>query len=496
MLSFTGHPIYDVGVATVTAFCKKNDPSEVTEEDLSLVADFIETQYPQEPFKSYLTVAFTSNAWFAQPSFRNAPEKRQEYARRITRSFSESSEESDEMCVFTGEPITSVAFSDKLPSGRGFRQHIPLVSGEGIMNFFPEGNPGMPVSGKAALCIHAFPLGCGKCGGKLLAVHSDSPDIIMEFARTFLEQNLRAADLARAAGSSKLPEANMSAKTLLIDILLKSEAMKGDVGSEEMNPTITAYHLSNAGQMDPLDRRNPPLEIYHLPLEISSFLRAVSRPRYNAMFSELVRRAWQIESKDDEKSGARKDRPKRNYLYEDLFTLPGNAPQFIRRYFLRIPVRRAPDDDPRKYYSIDSEANLVSWDLVNLFLEKVMLVDKERIEEIRKLGDSLAEYVARENDRRFFTAFYSEMRYGNFRNALIKANLRHVRNGNPPLITLDPYITIFEEGYDIPQADWRLSRDLVLIRMVEQLYKNGWLGANKDVIAEPEEEIAEIIEEE
>ncbi len=496
MLSFTGHPIYDVGVATVTVFCKKEDPSEVTEEDLNVMADFIEEQYPQEPFKSYLTVAFTSNAWFSQPSFKNDPQKKHEYARRITRSFTESLDDADEMCVFTGEPVTAVAFSDTLPRGRGFRQHIPLVSGEGIMNFFPEGNPGMPVSGKAALCIQAFPLGCGKCGGKLLAVHSDSPEIIMEFARTFVGQNLRAADLARAAGSSKLPEANMSAKTLLIDILLKCEATKGELGPEATNPTITAYHLSNAGQMDPLDRRNPPLEIYHLPLEISSFLRAVSRPRYSAMFQEIVKRAWQIEPAEDGKRASRKDRPKRNYLYEGLFSLPDNAPQFIRRYFLRIPVRRAQDDDPRKYYSIDSEADLISWDLVNLFLEKVMLVDKERIEEIRKLGDRLAEYVASENDRRFFTAFYSEMNYSNFRNALIKANLRHVRNGNPPLITLDPYITVFEEGYDIPQADWRLSRDLVLIRMIEQLYKNGWLGANKDVIGGSLEETVQIQEEE
>ena len=37
--------------------------------------------------------------------------------------------------------------------------------------------------------------------------------------------------------------------------------------------------------------------------------------------------------------------------------------------------------------------------------------------------------------------------------------------------------------------DWRLARDLVLIRMVERLYLQGWLGRNMDVIPEePSEE--------
>lgn len=110
-------------------------------------------------------------------------------------------------------------------------------------------------------------------------------------------------------------------------------------------------------------------------------------------------------------------------------------------------------------------------------------MEKYRIEQIRKLGDSLAEYVSGENDRRFFRDFFTEQNYDYFRTALIKANLAHVKRGNPPFITLDPYIEVFEIGDDVPYNQWRLARDLVLIRMIEQLFQRGWLRAHPDAIA-------------
>jgi len=487
MLKFTGHPIYDVGVATVTAFSGKRDPSELTHEDLSRMADFIEREYVEDPFRTFFTAVFTNNAWFFQTAYRRDPQERLAYGQRITRAYAEPRRNAEELCVFTGETASDNAFSKNTAPGRAFRQHIPLMTGEGLINFYPSGDVGLPVSGKAILCIQAFPLGCAKSGGKVLGVHSDRDAITLEFARKFLEYNLQSHNLAKAAGLKQLRDASMTPKTLLIDILLKYEELKSqEQDVEGISPSITAYHLTNHGQSNPLDRRNPPLEIYHLPMEITSFAITVStRPQYRDEFRALSERAWRLEE-TSRRRRARVDRPKMNYLYEDLFSLPDNAPQFVRRYFLRIPRRRAYATDPRKYYSLSTESGLVSWKLTQLFLERVMLMDKERVEEIRKLGDNLAEYVAGENDRAFFTAFFSVMNYAHFRNALIKANLRHVRNGNPPLITLDPYITVFEEGYDIARADWRFSRDLVLIRMIEQLHKNGWLGTNKDILPDSE----------
>lgn len=85
MLGYTGHPLYDVGVATVAAFCEKPDPGSVTEADLDRMASFIEREYVQEPLKSALNIAFTNNAWFNQPAFDKQPEKRLDYAKRLFR---------------------------------------------------------------------------------------------------------------------------------------------------------------------------------------------------------------------------------------------------------------------------------------------------------------------------------------------------------------------------------------------------------------------------
>ena len=50
---------------------------------------------------------------------------------------------------------------------------------------------------------------------------------------------------------------------------------------------------------------------------------------------------------------------------------------------------------------------------------------------------------------------------------------------------------MFEEGEDLPRADWRLARDLVLIRMVERLYELGWVQAHAAELPEAPADEAE-----
>lgn len=490
MLSYTGHPLYDVGVATVTAFAGKFEPYQVTESDLERVASYLEREYTREPLKSFLGVAFTTNAWFNQPAFARQPEKRREYAQRVLRSYGKESPA--EKCVFTGLPATAVAFSDKLPPGRAYRQHIPMLTGEGVINYFPWGDAGLSLSGEAALCIQAFPLGCAKCGGKLLAVHSDNNDLILDFAMSFLENNRKALLLAQGEGSRKMPEARSSARTLLIQVFMEIEQRRQEEAQERRPSSVTAYHLSNSGQSNPLDERNPPLEIYYFPLELTSFLSFLVSPVYRQEWQAIAERAWRLnlparKKKQSEGEEGEDSRPRRNYLYEDLFNLPGNANGFIRRYFLRIPVRNRPEDDPRRQYSLRDEASLVSWKITELFLWKVMNMNKERIQHIKEFADRLSIYVKDENAGSFFKTLYSEKNYYYFRNALLKANMFNVKKGKPPLITLEPYIEIFEEGNEVARPNWLLARDLVLIRMIEQLYNLGWLSKNIDYIPEIED---------
>jgi len=494
MLDYTGHFMVDIGLATIAAFVHKRHPSQLTEDDLKAAADYMYHNYPLDPLRSFLSVAFTSNAWFIQSAYDPnrpglSPEQKEKRAnarqlwgeRHLYQWQEENNNEIVERDVFTGQPVASEPLSKRLRAGRGGRAQIPLALGDEYINFLPYGEPGIPISGLTVLALYMMPLGCAKVGGRLLAVHSDNEEWIMYFARTFLRENRQKIQLAQASGSSKIPEPAYAHRTLLIDTLLKAEEFQQESIEEEQPFSLTVYHLSNSGQ-------GPGLDIYYLPFEISGFLREVRQARYHHQWQAIVQRAWERPPKTKRKS-KKPFQPARNWLYEDLFDLPDNAAQFIRTYFLRVALRYARNkNDPRVDYSLQGEAQLVSWKITSLFLRRIMHMDKDRIDSIRNLGDQLAEYVAKQNDRRFFRQFYVEQRYDYFRTALIKANMAHVKRGNPPFITLDPYIEIFEEGDDVARPDWRLARDLVLIRMVERLYENGWLGGNADVLPEETEE--------
>lgn len=503
MLKYTGHPLIDVGIATITAFVNKPDPTLVTEDDLNEVADYIEREYVRQPLKSFLTVAFTSNAWFNQYAYNPdrpgiTAEKRKEIqqtrdtlANYHLRQWAAESETSvAERDVFVDAPAIAVELSGRLLPGRAGRAQVPLAVGDECINFYANGIPGLPVSGKTMLALQAFPLGCAKCGGRLLAVHSDNTDIIFRFAKKFLEGNRRAIGLAQQAKISKMQDAGFSQKTLLIDTLIQASDVQYDSQDDIELFSITAYHLTNSGQGAGLD-------IYHLPLQIIGFLQEMYQASYKQEWQAIVSKAWETPPKTKSKrKSAEPFQPRRNWLYEDLFSLPENARRFLRTYFLRLAVRYARgQSDPRIDYSLKDEANLVSWKITARFLRRIMNMDKEQVEEIRKLGDRLAEYVAGMNDRRFFRNFFVLQRYGDFRTVLIKANIACVKSGKPPIITLDPYIQVFEDGTDLARPDWRLARDLVLIRMIEQLYQQGWLGSNIDALPEESEETEESTEE-
>jgi CRISPR-associated protein Cst1 len=116
-----------------------------------------------------------------------------------------------------------------------------------------------------------------------------------------------------------------------------------------------------------------------------------------------------------------------------------------------------------------------------------MHMEKERIDEIRKLGDKLAVYVKEQDDKRFFLNFYKVQRYDDFRTLLMRANNRYVRAGRAPLVEFNPYLIVFEEGDGVMRLDWKLARDLVLIRMIEQLYQGHWFTNNPDALPDEKE---------
>jgi CRISPR-associated protein Cst1 len=78
------------------------------------------------------------------------------------------------------------------------------------------------------------------------------------------------------------------------------------------------------------------------------------------------------------------------------------------------------------------------------------------------------------------------------RGELVKAQRREFLQAKDLLFSLDEYVEVFEAEDNTGAANWSLVRDLICIRLVEQLHKSGWLTPEnlKEEVAAGDEEQA------
>jgi CRISPR-associated protein Cst1 len=361
-----------------------------------------------------------------------------------------------------------------------------MLSGRGIPNFYPQGNPGLAICGACQVALHGLTLGAPRVCGKALVVQSDDPQLTLRLVRRWVADAMRFAQLANAGG--EVPKVS-GPQTRLVEALLKSQQETLD---NESSAGLVAYHLSNSGQ-------GPDIHIFELPSTVVSFLKRARSQRTAQAWGEIERRAWQQVNRTLSAADVPEDErlQYRNYLYDDLFRLPEEAGRFIRLYFLRRAVGLVRSTDPRARYSTAAEADIVSWDLTVLFLEEILSMEQRRIDAIRSLADRLAEEIDTDNNRRLFRNAYAARYYPQVRQLLIRANFHRLQRDAAPVLTFDDYLEVFEEGDELARADWRLAWDLMLIRLIEQLYHRGWLRTNREVlneVAQDEEEQVQEVE--
>lgn len=465
MLRLTGFVLVDVGVNVITAFAGKTNPAQVTPADLDQIADYLEGLYSDGPGQSIAAgIAFT-NSGFAQSTW-NKPElryKRFAYANFVLRGHKHldlepilaALEKPDyrEMVLRARPAAPPCAFSGDPAYLRISRDMLPMINGRGIINFVGNGIAGVPVADWVLLAIHAMPLGCLISQGRLLAVESDTPELAFQFAHESLQSNLRHLTTAQQAGWEKLPNQSYFRSSLISRLVDIKKLASG----QDRAPSLTAYHLSNSGT-------DPKIDIYPLPSYVVDFVWRAGNGETAAAWNQIVARAWQSDKDEaQELADATPKLTRRNALYEDLFRLPDDAVHFLRAYFLREPIKYI-KNDIRGTYNRHSEAELISWPLTDLFLRRMMNVEKERIENIRVMGDKLAEHIGSRNDRRLLRDLYAARDYRTLRLALVRAMQK-----NGELADFNRFVSIFEEGDEYARVDWNLARDLLMIRIFEQL---------------------------
>jgi len=116
----------------------------------------------------------------------------------------------------------------------------------------------------------------------------------------------------------------------------------------------------------------------------------------------------------------------------------------------------------------------------------------DRIQRIREFADALAAYIEKRNDAPFFQKITFARYPWILRGELVKAQRKEFLQAKDLLFALDGYVEVFEAEDNSGAANWSLVRDLICIRLVEQLHKTGWLTPEKlqEEVAAVEEEQA------
>lgn len=499
MLELTGSVLPDTGILVMTVMAGKTDPRTLTRDNLDYIANYLEDLYKQ-PVGKYIagSLAFTMNGGFTQPGW-NAEkfkDKRPAYANFVLRGHQHQDLEPilailDERgktdyrdmvlrgiedaprCVFTGQPAYL----------RVSRDMLPMINGRGIMNFSPMGEAGLPVSAEILLAIHALPLGCVITQGALLAAESDDPELMFELVKANYENNLRFISLASQNNYEKFPNLS-SYKTRLMHVLVEALGQQGLKWDDNYHaPSLNVYHFSNYGS-------NARMTVYALPSSTVQFVWEAGRGEHAAAWRRIIDGGRTQDKEESEELQQKAPKlTQRNLIWEDLFDLPEDARRFLRTYFLRQPLRLF-KQDPRSDYNPFAQADLISWNLTALFLKRIMNMEKDRIDQLRILGDRLADYIQQQDDRKLLRTLYQERRYHIFRMALLRAMNDYSRRasaGSEPLVSFDGYVKIFEEGDEFERIDWNLARDLLLIRIFEQLHRRGYLSQVSPEIQENDE---------
>ncbi|HHL39236.1 MAG TPA: type I-B CRISPR-associated protein Cas8b1/Cst1 [Deltaproteobacteria bacterium] len=462
----------DMGVAALTAFAERSSPEETTIEDLERFAGYAEDAYLSPALSGYLSVLFTKNFYPINPSLKSQPEKVRKCLGDLLMSFRLKPDPGLPPCTYCGRP------SVKIPLPKitvAFRDLVPMLTGRDVVNFFPGGRAGLPLCGLCILAVQAVVVGAPLISGKALVISSEDPALTLALVKKWLPETRQRVHLSLLANDT--PPKLGRPKTRLVEALVSLQT--GHIREKELG--LVAYHLSNSGQ-------GPSVDIHELPSSVVKFVMAAKAARYRQAWNDIVRRAWEVPRTTGKAAGEDGGLARRNYLYEDLFELPEQAAAFVRTYLLQRPPDKARRNDPRASYGGWRDARYVKWDLTGLFLKEVVGMDKDRLEAIKRLGDRIAEEIISTNDKGLWRdVYYNCWKPDKMRATLIKHSSKCIKAGKEPLVRLEPYLEIFEEGEEVVRADWRFAWDLVLIRVIERLYDGRWFDGNEEALEPPED---------
>jgi len=500
----------DVGIAGICAAKNTAEPAAISLSDLDEASKEMEDAYYSGLMTSYLSCVFM-NSSFVQPGEKASTRQAflDDYVRAHRRLLPDPLV-AGLRCVFSGLPATTSLV----------RTHLPLFSGEGVINFRPVGQSFVPAAGPFVTALLFCPLASRRTEGRMLVVHSEDAALQVEVARTFLSDNRRILGLMRSGSHSakalvdpsftrerpawdaakkkaKFPDAK-GAKSLVISDLVEL-ASKADVTDlRDTALPITVLTLSSSGQ-------GPAVDQFEVPGNLVRFLqRASVHPKAGIAWKRVLQRFRNVSTKDGDspadenaqkaKKGARskaKASPiagragwSKNSACEDLFAIfeggfvdEGVAAKWLRRYVLGRPDAYRGRVNTSVVYRATGAR---SWPLAELILKELLGMHESRIKAIKDFSFKIADHINAHHATRLLKAFLLDGRYHIIRRSLINAQKEGAKSGEA-LFGLEEYARVWHA-----ERDEYLVRDLVSIGIIERLTEKGYFSAH------PEEVLPEV----
>ncbi|KEF34469.1 hypothetical protein RDMS_06880 [Deinococcus sp. RL] len=463
-------------------------PALLTSEHLQEFQRWAEDAYFTPELTGWIAVVFTSN--FLNPSF--SQDKKREVLRDILTAYQRPNL----------LPERCAIFPELQAQQRVARDLMPMLMGRGPMNFYPDGQPGLPLSGQAITALQGLALAAPLVSGRALILDADNRQLLLRAVASWQGEWLRRVSLSGAKGE-KLP-IWAAPRTRLIEslrqILRLRPAQDDEIDENKPPPKFeggaTIYHLTNSGQ-------GPDAQIYVLEPTAIQFLRAAEQKFPQEWRALLQTWTFAADKNKDLRFGFR------NELDEALFSLPAEAASFLRRYLLPpfTQALRAPAQGKKSKSSKKPAQEAPPpiplaglWGITELFLMEVVGMEKDRVEALEALGERLGKWIVDENDKRLFRELYEARGAGPLRHVLLRATLeksKHdAKSGTEDrdlIVTKDEYLRIFTEDNETTRADFTLARDLLKMRVIQYLHDARFFEQNKD---DPELQKTELTKEE
>lgn len=465
LFTWTGNPFADTGLSAILAHSRKKQPEDLTLDDVNSLNKMLLQLYLTPEWLKAMQNIFPNGA-LTNPAFSKT---RATVWKGVLDFLTDELKPAQEAgsCICCGQrDAVRLPASDKrkLANNMVFSKvYVPLNGG--VPNFFPGGQMGADFCANCVYAIQCAPLNLytANCDEKrFLAVHSNSPDILLDYAREAAKDVNVQLSTGQFSGPFNQGYRNAhNAFFHLVDLILSER----DWDEDDRYASIALYHFDNYNQP-----KLKPLQIYSMPALVFRFLIEVKNVGLLYDWQQLVRRNYYFTKNKkkiplalgDDKAEERKS--KSNLVHENLLADVSIVSRFISRRSRRV---NAP------------------WPLLALYLKEVRSMKNQRLETIKRVGDDLADLIRNVNKNRLGD-LERAANYNSFRNVLrlcVKDRLR--ANALTPLFSYEEYVEqLFPEG----NLGWRETQDLLLFRIYEQLH--DFLKKEPDIVPadkEPDE---------